>query len=381
MKTLSSLSGAELLQRTQDLVAIERRATMDLIEHLREIEKRMLFLDLGYKSLFDFAVGHLGLSEGSAQRRIAAMRLVRDVPEARAKLESGALSLSNASRVQTVFRAAQTAARAKSTESGGTNGTGGTSVTSGTGATGGTNATGGTSDASSIGSALSIDQKKEILESISGLTQKECESKLLELLPQAAPKMLERDRQVNEDRFELKMILSKEAHDKMKELQQLFSHTLKTGAASELFEILIEREIVRQRKMKPVSSEENSAPSSENISSEISSFDQLPENISSKGSPIRTSTAAAVRTEIVRSRKHISNSLRREIWKRADGCCEAKEKSGRCKSRYRLELDHIIPHARGGGDTFENLRLYCRAHNLRHAMESYGSEVMERYRR
>ena len=74
MKTLSLLSGPELLKRTQDLIAVERRTTMDLIEHLREIERRMLFLDTGHKSLFEFAVKHLGLSEGSAQRRIAAMR-------------------------------------------------------------------------------------------------------------------------------------------------------------------------------------------------------------------------------------------------------------------------------------------------------------------
>jgi 5-methylcytosine-specific restriction endonuclease McrA len=348
MKTLSSLSGTELLQRTQDIVAIERRATMDLIEHLREIERRMLFLELGYSSLFDFAVKHLGLSEGSAQRRLAAMRLMRDVPEAKAKLESGELSLSNASRVQTVFRAAKLEP--------------------------------------SAGGALTIEQKKDVLESILGLTQKECESKLLKMLPQAAPKVLERDRQVSEEHFELKMILSKDVHDKMKELQLLLSHSLVTGSASELFEILIEREISRQRKLKPVSSEESiSNNSAGKISNKLSGkpSKKIPaadiqntfnENL------IQISTAAAVRTEIVRSRKHIPQALRREIWMRAGGSCEAKEKSGRCDSRHKLEVDHIIPYALGGGDTFENLRLYCRAHNVKHAMESYGVEVMERYR-
>jgi hypothetical protein len=291
MKSISSLSGTELLQRTQAIVAIERRATMDLIEHLREIERRLLFLELGYSSLFDFTVRHLGLSEGSAQRRIAAMRLMLDVPEAKAKLESGELSLSNASRVQTVFRAA----KAESPASG----------------------------------ALTIEQKKEVLESISGLTQRECESKLLEILPQAAPKVLERDRQVTEDHFELKMILSKEVHGKMKELQLLLSHSLATGSASELFEVLIDREIAQQRKLKPVASSKELGETTKSDRVVIDLFSTISpavaQNPLRKGS-VQPSTATAVRTEIVRSRKHISHSLRREIWKRAGGCCEAMER-------------------------------------------------------
>lgn len=91
-------------------------------------------------------------------------------------------------------------------------------------------------------------------------------------------------------------------------------------------------------------------------------------------------TAAAVQTKIVRSRKHISNRVRREIWARAQGRCEALDREGRCRSRYQLELDHIIPHARGGADSNENLRLVCRAHNLQHAIESFGYQVMNSYR-
>jgi 5-methylcytosine-specific restriction endonuclease McrA len=92
-------------------------------------------------------------------------------------------------------------------------------------------------------------------------------------------------------------------------------------------------------------------------------------------------TAAAERTEIVRSRKHIPNALRREIWKRAQGHCEAVDHEKRCSSQHRLELDHIIPYGRGGSDSLENLRLFCRAHNVRHAIESYGEETVGRFYR
>ena len=314
MQTLFLLSASELLKRTQDLVTDERRATMDLIEHLREIERRMLFLDTGHSSLFEFAVKHLGLSEGSAQRRISAMRLIRDIPEAKSKLESGEISLSNASQVQSVFRASKV--------------------------------------------KTGIAEKKEILEKISGMTQRECQSALLELVPEAAPKLMERDRQVGEERFELKLIISKELHGQIDELKTLLSHALQSGGTTELLELLVQQEMKRHEKSRGVSLKSSS----------------------DKSMKSGEATAAPLRTEIVRSRKYISIALRREIWKRAKGSCEAIDKTGRCTSRYRLEFDHIIPHGQGGGDSFENLRLYCRAHNTKHAIECYGEKLMSKYR-
>src|ERR1700722_5471129 len=116
MKNISLLEKSELLHRTQELVERERMTTMELIECLREIDRRLLFLEFGYSSLFEFSVRHLGLSEGSAQRRISAMRLVRDIPEAKEKLESGEISLSNASQVQSAFRASLMAGNSLSGE-------------------------------------------------------------------------------------------------------------------------------------------------------------------------------------------------------------------------------------------------------------------------
>jgi hypothetical protein len=103
---MKHLTSDELVSRTKALVAEERRATLALIEHLEEIQRRKLYAALGYASLWEFATRELGLSEGAAQRRIQAMRLVRDVPEAKASLESGKLSLSNAAKVQS-FRQAE----------------------------------------------------------------------------------------------------------------------------------------------------------------------------------------------------------------------------------------------------------------------------------
>ena len=56
--------------------------------------------------------------------------------------------------------------------------------------------------------------------------------------------------------------------------------------------------------------------------------------------------------------------------RRDQGCCSyVDRRSGRrCGSRYRLEIDHVVPFALGGGAEPANLRLRCEAHHrLRHA--------------
>jgi len=85
----------ELLSQIKAYVQSERDVLVKILHHLREIERRRLFCDLGYRSLFDYAVSELRYSEGQASRRIQAMRLIKDIPEVEAKIATGELSLSN----------------------------------------------------------------------------------------------------------------------------------------------------------------------------------------------------------------------------------------------------------------------------------------------
>src|SRR5690606_13044895 len=62
-------------------------------------------LTRGYPSLHEFLVKELQYSDGAAHRRISAMRLVGDVPEAKESIASGALPLTTASQVQNFFHA------------------------------------------------------------------------------------------------------------------------------------------------------------------------------------------------------------------------------------------------------------------------------------
>ena len=54
-----------------------------------------------------------------------------------------------------------------------------------------------------------------------------------------------------------------------------------------------------------------------------------------------------------RKRKSIPQSVKDKVWNRDGGKCVD------CGSNENLEFDHIIPHSKGGADTYRNLQLLC----------------------
>ena len=101
--TVGALSDRELLRETSKLVRHERHLQGAIIDHLAEIGARGLYLERGFSSLFDYAVRELGYSDAAAARRIGAMRLCADQPDAREGLRDGSLTLSAAAELQWAF--------------------------------------------------------------------------------------------------------------------------------------------------------------------------------------------------------------------------------------------------------------------------------------
>src|SRR6476620_6168878 len=102
---LHALSDKELLKSTKALVARERTLLTEILHHLREVERRRLFSELGRQSLFDYAVRELGYSEDQAYRRINAMRLLKEMPQIEGKIADGSLTLSSLSVAGSMFKA------------------------------------------------------------------------------------------------------------------------------------------------------------------------------------------------------------------------------------------------------------------------------------
>jgi hypothetical protein len=87
------LSDRELLDATVCAVADERRATVELLLLLAELDVRRLFLGEGCSSLFTFCTQVLHLSEHAAYHRIEAARATRQFPVILGLLAEGALTL------------------------------------------------------------------------------------------------------------------------------------------------------------------------------------------------------------------------------------------------------------------------------------------------
>jgi hypothetical protein len=78
--------------------------------------------------------------------------------------------------------------------------------------------------------------------------------------------------------------------------------------------------------------------------------------------------------------RHVPAAVRREVWLRDEGRCRWPTADGAiCGSTHRLELDHVVPVARGGRSTVANLRVTCDFHNDLAARAVYGDSWMDRF--
>jgi uncharacterized membrane-anchored protein YjiN (DUF445 family) len=79
--------------------------------------------------------------------------------------------------------------------------------------------------------------------------------------------------------------------------------------------------------------------------------------------------------------KSVPKKLRRYIIQKAQTCeyVDPVTKQ-RCDSTHNLQVDHIIPKAKGGTNQLSNLRCLCRQHNIHVAEQVFGRERMNKYR-
>ena len=100
---LENISDSELHSGNLSVAKEEREVLVRMLHRLRETERRRLYSKHKCDSLFEYAVKFLQYSNSQADRRIKAMRLLRDVPEIEEKIESGALNLTNVALAQKLF--------------------------------------------------------------------------------------------------------------------------------------------------------------------------------------------------------------------------------------------------------------------------------------
>ncbi len=176
---LKHLTDKTLLTDTKVLATIHREVTAKLLHHLREIEHRKLYSELGYSSLFAYAVQELGFDESSASRRIKASRLLEIMPEIEEKIESGELSLSNLAKASDAFKA---------------------------------------------NDITENEKKKEIIGKIENLSMKNCEKTLIELTGKELPPPRRELKPITKTLNLLTVTLSDEGAEILNQLKGLLAH-------------------------------------------------------------------------------------------------------------------------------------------------------------
>ncbi len=104
IKNIGLLTSSVLIENLKELVRTERKITAQIVAHIKEVERRRVYIDAGYKNLLTFLLQELGYTRAAAQRRIDGARLCEDVPELHENLKSGELNLSQVSMLAQCVR-------------------------------------------------------------------------------------------------------------------------------------------------------------------------------------------------------------------------------------------------------------------------------------
>lgn len=336
---LAHLDNDSLLQGFAAHVAQDRRTTAALLAHIAEIDARHLYLRAGFESMRAYCMHELHLSEDAAAKRIFVARVARELPILFPAIAEGRLHLT---AVRTL------AARLNQ---------------------------------ANAGELIAAATNKSVPEIETLLAQRFPRAECLRLddgiavqvvVPQrpdaigqvlrpvhSAPSPIEpatpskapmeialRARTkiaiLSPERYTLQMTLPGPTHDKLRRAQQLLGHAVPSGDVVQILDRALDALLIQLEKRKFGSTEKPREP-----------------------------RPAA-------SRRCIPAHVRRAVYKRDAGRCTFVGEEGRpCGSTTRLEFDHVVPVARGGKSTVENLRLVCRAHNQYEAERAFGREFIQ----
>jgi hypothetical protein len=349
---LAHIKDDELINKTKQLNETIRKDTTELLHYLAEVEKRRLFAREGCDSLFSFCKRVLKCSDGQAGRRVNAARVLAAMPEIKEHIDTGELSLTAVSQAQNFFKR-EPQSRAK---------------------------------------------KIEILKELKNTSTREGEKILFSHSKLPAPEVKESVKVVSATISEIKFAADDEFLEDLKRLKEIWSHEIPQGSLKDVFKKMakycrqqldpvLKAERAQKRQDKSCAAAhapELQAPKSEEgriISSKATAKDEnsvRPEKMTA--SPPEGHFLGE-RRAWQSDRPYIPAGIRQQVWLRDKGqCTYIDPTTGRkCESRHRVQRDHIIPYAKGGQDTVENLRLRCFAHNQWHAIKQYGREKVLRY--
>ncbi len=440
---LRRLSDEELLSGLERLHGDERAALLDILLYFIEIKSRRLYVSMGYGSLFEFCVDRYRYSRSTAWRRISAARCIERFPRVAEMFLAGELNLSAISmisgiltkekageilslvggnpikdievlvaryrparvirdRIKPVFILNPDKARGGGGDAGSTHGAdGGSKSTHGPGGGGGNagstspsgttpgyvNAPAGGDNAKS---SLKIEtERKAGCASAPGAGRDNhgSGSNTSGFYDAAVP-----ERVVVTKKYKIEFAVEPGFIKRLKKIITLLSPKFSKGIGLEqVIDILMDEYLdhhspesrMKKRARRGEKKNKHNEARGTDARSERPACGVRDTGCGNHGAAKRTVKEKHVKksTGIERTR-HIPRSIRDQVFVRDGGRCTFISKNGkRCGETWNLEIDHIIPYAKGGDHSPENLRLLCAQHNRLAAEDEYGAEHMKKFYR
>jgi len=336
---LSSLDTPSLLALLARSAGEERDRQVDFLLYLAEFDAREAYRGEACSSLWVYCTRVLRLREGSAGRRIGAMRVLRDFPELEAPLRDGRLSMTTAVTLRQVLtreNLPELVAQAAYL-----------------------------SDAETAHLVATLRPRPPPREGIRRISAPASPRKLAPAAPEPAPAAFVLEAPVapvpvpapraelepcSSDLFSLRVDMDSEFKADLERLRAVRRHVHRTGNLSAILHEAVKRSLEHYgRKLGAVEPSRTVAPRQRE-----------------DGAPPPSG-----------GRPAIPMWMKRAVWKRDGGQCTFCSKVGaRCEEREGLEVDHIEPWALGGPTTVANLRLRCIPHNGYAAEAVFGRVFM-----
>jgi len=349
MTTLRHLDDDTLMDTLSRLVRNEREATAELLAALCEVDRRKLYAERGYSSLFSYCQQVLNMAEPSIYVRIAASRCCRRFPCVLPMLRSGDLHLSaikllaphlTDENCETLMKAARHKSKRQIEELVGDLAPK-PDVKQTVQKLPTPKAAGPAQVAATAQPALQVGPTPPATSS------RGHEQASAAVVPPAATKATSHPEPLGLNRYKVQFTTDEQLRRKIEMAQDLMRHKNPAGDLAQLFEAALDQLILAENKRQHGATERPRNPT------------QKPEQ----------------RLEPTR---HIPNDVKRQVFERDGGQCTFVSPDGRrCTERGRLQYHHEVPFAKGGSCTPDNIRLLCSCHNALHARRDYGEQFIE----
>ena len=312
----------QIHQRALDTSVRYKNTEVELIEALEQVEHHLVHLRYGHSSLFQYSIHELKLSESVTYNLIAVMRKTKEIPQLKAEIKAGNITLSNARKIAPV---------------------------------------------------ITPQNQDEWLSKASTLSQRQLEKEIVKIRPLSA--VPERASYVTEERVKLELGLSEENLFALRKAQDLVSQSRSTTASLEdtlvtMTEFYLQHKdplIKAQRvAVKKSTSNEITAEATAEITREVETETNITtDEIITAKIARRHVTSSPVAIQVHRTgRSPVPANILHQVNLRDRRQCTFSNSEGQnCKQTRWTEIHHLIPVANGGQNTLENLITFCSAHH------------------